>query len=570
MADYDVIVIGGGINGILCSAYLGKAGLKTLLLEARGECGSHCDTLELGEPGFLHNTHATMMASAMNPAMGDLELYKYGIEFMQADIILSQPFKDGTNIAYGNEFEITAKSWERHSERDGRYMRIADEMFTPRMKEMTDFLHDAQCDKPNPETMKKFGMLLGPFFAKIAPDHPLPALMQMDGFEVADVLFDSDKTRALTTILNFAGGNGGTRYKGMGAMGVMLASTISGAIFPFHYIRGGSHNLTHGLLRAAVANGVTCWQACPVGKILVENDEVIGIETSPLATIPNQKITSKVVVSAASLIPTFKDMLGEEVLGTEMAEKVAKFRYDEQCVVSMNLELDGDPVFISADYDDSVQRCPNGFFGAENSGDLATHAQANADKVFCENPVIDWFVSSRVDPSQAPAGKHTASMLFDVPPEPKEWKGKKLSGTIDCWDDIKEEVGDFMVDRWEEYAPGFKKLITNRHVESPLDQQRNNPSALMGNMAGGAMVPEQSGPNRPLPGICPNGASRTYIKNLYLANSIHPNGQSGMTSGYIAANEVATDLGAREQSWWKDRAFDWLMANKDKVTVVKK
>ena len=127
-----------------------------------------------------------------------------------------------------------------------------------------------------------------------------------------------------------------------------------------------------------------------------------------------------------------------------------------------------------------------------------------------------------------------------------------------------------MVDRWEEYAPGFKKLIRNRHVESPLDQQRNNPSALMGNMAGGAMIPGQSGPDRPMPGICPNGASRTYLKGLYLGNSIHPNGQSGMTSGYIAANEVATDLGAREQDWWKDKAFDWLLANKDKVKVIKK
>ena len=194
MADYDVIVVGGGLNGILCSAYLGKAGLKVLLLEGRGECGSHCDTLELGEPGFLHNTHATMMASAMNPAMGDLELEKYGVEFIQADIILSHTFKDGTNINYGNEFEISAKSWERHSERDGRYMRLMDEMFTPRMKELTDFLHDAQCDKPNPATMKKFGMILGPFFGQIAPDHPLPELMQLNGFEVADILFESDKT----------------------------------------------------------------------------------------------------------------------------------------------------------------------------------------------------------------------------------------------------------------------------------------------------------------------------------------------------------------------------------------
>ena len=50
MPDYDVIVVGGGINGLACAAYLAKAGLKILVLEGRGECGAHCDTVEVGRP----------------------------------------------------------------------------------------------------------------------------------------------------------------------------------------------------------------------------------------------------------------------------------------------------------------------------------------------------------------------------------------------------------------------------------------------------------------------------------------------------------------------------------------
>ena len=567
MTDYDVIVIGGGISGISCAAYLGKAGLKTLLLEAKGECGAHCDTLELGEPGFLHNTHATMMASAMSPAMGDLDLPQYGLEYVQADLILSQPFLDKTNIHYGNAFEITEKSWRRHSDKDARYMQLAGEYCQGRLAELSELLHIAQYCAPNPQTMQRLGGFLHGFYSQVIPDHPLPSMMGLDGFECADLIFESDRVRALTTILCFAGGNGAVHHKGMGAAGFLLAPLISGAVFPFHYIKGGSHALTHALVKSAKANGVKILNSCPAGKILVKNGEVQGVQLADHAVYGGEIFTAKKVVSNVSLLPTFLGMVGEEALGANRAAQIATFRYDENCVVTANYELDGDPQFISQEYDEGIQRAPNGWLGAESGKELWEHTQSNRKKIIHPKPTIYWFVSSRVDPSQAPRGKHTASMLFDVPPDPSQWLDEKLEG-LACWDRIKEKVADTMEDRWEEYAPGFKKLIRRRHVDSPLDQQRNNPSAVMGNMAGGAMIPTQSGPNRPLAGICQGGASRTFLKNLYLSNSIHPSGQSGMASGYIAASEVAEDMDARQQTWWKHQALEWLQNNSDQITVL--
>ncbi len=568
MSDYDVIVIGGGINGLSCAAYLGKAGLKTLLLEAKGQCGAHCDTIELGEPGFLHNTHATMMASAMSPQMGDLDLEKYGAEFVQADLILSQPFLDGTNIHYGNAFDITARSWEKHSKKDGNYMWVAKEYCESRLDELTELIHLAQYGAPNPETAQRLGGFMHGFYSQVAPDHPLPSMMGLDGFECADLIFENDKVKAISTMLNFAGGNGAVHHKGMGAMGYLLATLTGGAVLPFHYIKGGSHEFTHALVKAAVAAGVTIWPSCPVGKIIVKDNACHGVVLSDRAVYGAETITAKTVVSNVSFLPTFVEMIGEEALGSEIYNKAKTFRYDENVTFSLNMELDEDPVFISADYDDGVQKAPNGWLGVESGKELWEHTQANTRKEITNKPCLEWFIPTRVDPGQAPPGYHTASMLFDIPPDPKSWNGEKLDG-INCWDDIKERVADLMIDIWDKYAPGFKKLVRKRHVASPLDIQRNNPSAVYGHMAGGAMIPSQSGPNRPLAGICEGGASRTYIKNLYLSNSIHPNGQSGVSSGYIAASEVAEDMGAREQSWWKYQAFQWLLENKDKITVIK-
>jgi hypothetical protein len=68
-------------------------------------------------------------------------------------------------------------------------------------------------------------------------------------------------------------------------------------------------------------------------------------------------------------------------------------------------------------------------------------------------------------------------------------------------------------------------------------------------MIGGSAIPEQYGLNRPLPGIVVGGASRSFLPGLYLSNSIHPYGATHLATGYLAAVEVAEDLGCRDAEW---------------------
>ena len=118
MDDYDVVVIGGGINGLTAAAYLAKAGLAVAVFEARGQCGAHCDTVELGLPGFLHNTHAAWLVPALSPAMADLELERFGLDLRGTDVLFAKTFRNGKNSLQGLDPSLRQASLARASARD--------------------------------------------------------------------------------------------------------------------------------------------------------------------------------------------------------------------------------------------------------------------------------------------------------------------------------------------------------------------------------------------------------------------------------------------------------------------
>ena len=560
MYDFDVIVVGGGINGLACACYLAKAGASVCVLEARAECGAHCNTEEVTQAGFLHNLHATWLITALSPAMEELELEKFGLEIMMTDFVYGKTFKDGKCVLVGVNPQDTIQNWMKVSPRDAEFVVKMSEILIERLEEIIDWVHTFLFTPPSVSKVHEYINLFRDILDKIGIRVSPETLMNMNGFQVLDLLFESDYIK--TTIASFSWiGAFPPIHRRIGSAGVLGLASLAGPILPVHQAKGGSHALTHALLRCAKSLGVKIIQNAPVKKILVsEKGEAYGVKLSEDAVFPAKEITAKKIVSDLSLVPTF-ELVDEDKIPSEIRAKIRDFCYDEQVIFGVHFALKGEPVFKSAEFDSGIQRCFMGYLGGDTMEEMKMFAVELVSGVVPKELMANWFVPTLADPSQAPEGCHTAFLWLDVPPEPVKVFGKKVEPDIKVWDNLKNEVAQKLIDLFEEYAPGFKRKILDVFIYTPLDVWRNNRSAVKGNWCGGSMLPDQFFTNRPLPGIIRNGATRTFIKNLYLSNSVHPFGATWLASGYLSASEVAEDLGIRDREWWKAKAVKWYLSN---------
>jgi len=546
--EYDVIVVGGGINGLTAAAYLQKSGLRVACFERNLEAGAGCCTEEVMHPGVKVNLCACNLATLWSPVYGDLELEKFGLEMLtSSEWGMFHPFKDRSAVLFHSwNARKQYEHWKSIDAHDAEVFKTLYNTLAPGLREGIHEMLYSQATKSPEEAESSSGLVT--MFRGILPEIPENA-HELNGIELAEAVYRNDKIRA--ALLANAVMIGALPWnKGEDALMSIIFPVIQAVNSATWTCRGGSHAVTHALCSCFATHGGRLFTGCPVEKFIMEGDEVQGVVLSPHAVYPDAEVrATRAVVSNLSCHPTFLDLIGEEKLPDWVKQGVRAFKYDEGMMFTNYWVLDEPPRWDG--YREEVNRAYGFNFGVESVEDIRRLERNLANDELPDPPIVAGLSVqgfSLADPSQAPKGQYTAMAWSCVPYR------LPAHGGPEKWDEIREGYGDQVDQLLAEYNPAMMSSVVARYCNSPLDYYRKNRSQLMGATRNGNAGGKWYGTARPFPGC---GAPRTPFGNLYLSNSIWPFGTSTLGAGYVAATELARDLGILEaQDWWKHRALD--------------
>ncbi len=543
--EYDVIIVGGGVNGLAAGAYLQKSGLSTAIFERRDESGTFCATEEVLSPGVKLNLHASLLYPHFGPAYVDLELERFGLELLKppgSAYNYFYPFLDGSAVLFsGRDSRETYEAWKRISPKDAETYRKISNFFGPSVPNM---VYTGHCTKHTDQ-----GFLDYLITSESTPILPRDWLW-MTAPEFVDCLFEDERIKI--AVLSYAAMGGvetlTSRLTGPAAVLFVLTGFSSGGGMT---ARGGSHGLTHSLVRCFVHHGGKIFYNCPVEKVTIEAGEATGVVLASHATYPDAEFkAAKAVVSDVSAKPTFFGLIGEEHLSVADRVALKRFDYRGAALFTNYYVMSERPNFAAAANFPEVDNTFIFNFGAESMADVARLFDSVLVRNLPPDPPVVWgaaFNYCIADPTQAPPGQYTILTWANVP-----YEIRPLGGP-DKWDDLRESYADKVEDVLVQYLPNLKTAKIARYVNTPHDYVRRNPHCG-GNMhPSGSVTESQMWSWKPFPGC---GAPKTPIGNFYICQSLAAGNYTLLGAGYAAACEVIDDVAGGRPDWWKANAME--------------
>jgi phytoene dehydrogenase-like protein len=520
MADYDVIIIGGGHNGLVSAAYLARAGRKVLVLERRHVLGGAAVTEEIF-PGFKYSV-ASYVVSLLRPEIiRELDLPRHGLDILPLDGTFS-PTPDGNYLWRVNDHAATRAQIARHSRLDAE----AYDEYGKAMIEMGRFVKPLLAMRaPDPVSLDPRGLAdllrVGRRFAALTEEekHNHVQLLTMSAVDFLDQWFETDVLKATMAASGIIGTFQGVRSPGTAY--VLLhhyMGEIDGAFRSWGLARGGTGAISDSIAAAAVEAGATIRTQAAAARIVVRDGSARGIVLEN-----GDYLTSNVVASSVDPNLTFLHLVGAEHLPEEFVESIRRYKYRGSSG-KVNLALDALPDFTALP---GPGRHLRGAISISPGVDYMERAYDEAKYGrYSRRPYIDMVIPSLTDPSVAPPGKHVMSCFVQYAP----YDLKEGS-----WDDCREAFGDTVVNTIAEHAPGIENLILHRQVVTPLDIERTF-GLTEGNIFQGELTLEQLLFLRPAAGWA---HYRTPVRHLFMCGSAtHPGGGIMGAPGRNAAREI--------------------------------
>jgi len=517
---YDVIVIGGGHNGLVNAAYLAKGGKKVVVLERRHVLGGAAVTEEI-IPGFLFSECSYVVSLLRPEIIRELDLPRHGLEILPLDGTFS-PIPSGDYLWRMNDHAKSIRDIRRHSRLDAEAYDEFSKMMTPMCRFVKPMLSMVPPDPTtlNPKDLKQLHFLLQRF-RELSSDerYTLVQLMTMSSADFLDQWFETDVLKATMSASGIIGTFLGIRSPGTAY--VLLhhyMGEIDGAFRSWGFSRGGTGAISNAIADAAREAGVEIRIQAPVGQILVKNGRATGVVLQS-----GEEIFANVVSSSVDPHLTFEKFLEPSELPADFLEGVRRYKFRGSSG-KVNLALDAIPKFRclpgpGAHLRGAISISPSMEY-MERAYDDAKYGR------YSRKPYIDMVIPSLTDPSVAPPGKHVLSCFVQYAPY------KLAEGT---WDDRKEAFGDNVINTIAEYAPNIKDIIIGRQVLTPLDLEREF-GLTQGNIFQGELSLEQLFFLRPVAGWA---YYRTPIRNLYMCGSAtHPGGGIMGANGRIASQVI--------------------------------
>jgi phytoene dehydrogenase-like protein len=524
----DILIVGGGHNGLVCAFYLARAGLRVTVLERRGIVGGAAVT-ETFAPGFRNST-ASYTVSLLNPKIiVDLSLAEHGLRLVERRLQNFLPLndRDYLSVGAGRTKAEVAKFSPRDAER-------LDE-FTARLTVLADAVREMLLVTPPniPSTgwsdalvqlIKAGGLARRLGRLDMAGKRDLLALFGQSAGDLLDGWFESDPVKAAfgfdAIVGNYASPYGpGTGY-------VLLHHAIgevNGAKGVWGHAIGGMGAITQAMASACAGVGVDIRTGTEVREIIVENGRATGVVTTA-----GDRLSARAIVSNLNPKLLFSSLVDPAFLPADFRARMETYRCASG-TFRMNVALASLPRFSCLP--EAGDHLTAGIVMAPSLAYMdRAHADARA-RGWSREPIVEMLIPSVIDDTLAPEGKHVASLFCQhVAP---------LLPDGSSWDAHREKVADLMIDTVERYAPDFKSSVIARQSLTPLDLERTF-GLVGGDIMHGSLSLDQLFSARPVLG---HGNYRAPIPGLYMCGAgTHPGGGVSGIPGHNAAREILKDL----------------------------